>query len=69
MNAHWTFEMNHLVAKDHQGQMLMAWKAETDLGEGLAELLNHAPALSSLVLSAACQKLPRSDSVSSGGNR
>lgn len=50
MNAIWTFEVGHLVARNDAGRLLWAWLADEVMGRPLADLLNQAPALSRLLL-------------------
>lgn len=50
MNAIWTFEDGHLVAKSDAGKMLLAWLADEAIGRPLADFLNHNQALSRLML-------------------
>ncbi|MGD7190427.1 hypothetical protein ACQCRI_19550 [Ralstonia pseudosolanacearum] len=46
MNAHWTFEGDHLVARNLAGAVLWAWQADEAMGRPLVDLLNHAQDLS-----------------------
>ncbi|NKA76068.1 hypothetical protein GO285_05039 [Ralstonia solanacearum] len=50
MNAHWTFEDGHLVARDLAGAVLWAWQADEAMGRPLADLLNQAQDLSCRLL-------------------
>lgn len=50
MNAHWTFEGGHLVARNLAGVMLWAWQTDEAMGRPLADLLNQAQDLSRLLL-------------------
>jgi hypothetical protein len=50
MNALWTFEGGHLVARNQAGAVLWAWPADEAMGRPLADLLNHSQGLSRLLL-------------------
>lgn len=50
MNALWTFEGGHLVARNQAGAVLWAWLADEAMGRPLADLLNHSQGLSRLLL-------------------
>lgn len=50
MNERWTFEGDHLVARNLSGAVLCAWLADEAQGGPLAQLLNQAPGLSRLLL-------------------
>lgn len=50
MNAIWTFERGHLVARNLAGDELGAWVATEAIGHPLADLLNLAHELSPMLL-------------------
>lgn len=50
MTPVWTFEGGYLMARNDAGRLLWAWLADEVMGQPLADLLNHAPALSRLLL-------------------
>ena len=50
MNALWTFEGGHLVARNQASAVLWAALADEPIGRPLADLLNHSQSLSRLLL-------------------
>ena len=47
----WAFEDGRLLARNGAGVVVASWLAAGQLGQGLAVLLNQAPAISRLLLS------------------
>ena len=47
----WAFEDGRLLARNDAGAVVASWLADCQLGQGLALLLNQAPAISRLLLS------------------
>ncbi|MCY1463997.1 hypothetical protein D9M71_819690 [compost metagenome] len=50
MNAIWTYDDGHLVARSKDGNLLRKWLADEVMGRGLAVLLNQTGDLSRLLL-------------------
>lgn len=51
MNAVWQFDNGHLVARDESNSVICYWLADHTIGKPLADLLNHTPPLSRILLS------------------
>lgn len=66
MNALWTFEGDHLVARNQAGTMMWAWLADEATGRPLADLLNHSQSLSRLLFSPWTVRQPTSTSTAYG---
>ena len=50
MNAIWTYDDGHLVARNEDGDLVRKWSADEGMGGALAMLLNQAGDLSRLLL-------------------
>lgn len=50
MNAIWTYDDGHLVARNDDGDLMRKWSADEGMGRGLVVLLNHGRDLSRLFL-------------------
>lgn len=58
MTLVWTFEGGYLMARNEAGRLLWGWLADEVMGQPLADLLNHAPALSRLLLTPWAMSVP-----------
>ncbi len=58
MTLVWTFEGGYLTARNKTGRLLWGWLADEVMGRPLADLLNHAPALSRLLLTPWAMSVP-----------
>jgi hypothetical protein len=57
MAAYWIYDCGQLVARNEAGAVLYECSADEEHGRPLAYLLNHAPALSRLLLRHSTDKL------------
>lgn len=58
MTLVWTFEGGYLMVRNEAGRLLWAWLADEVMGQPLADLLNHAPALSRLLVTPWAMSVP-----------
>ena len=58
MTLVWTFEGGYLMVRNEAGRLLWAWLADEVMGQPLADLLNHAPALSRLFVTPWAMSVP-----------
>lgn len=63
MPTYWIFDDGQLVARNEACMPLCAWPVDEEIGRPFAELLNHAPAISQMLLRHStdelCESSPR----------